>query len=75
MAQEAEGSAGLIGKAQAELNLDGEFDWSSSATSRSGDIRNGWIWNTSDSSHFGLVKMLALAGVALLALRIWKGRK
>lgn len=66
-----EGSAGLIGKIEAS----GQYDWSSAATSRSGDIRNGWIWNTSDSSHFGLVKMLALAGVALLALRIWKGRK
>jgi len=71
MTQEAEGSAGLIGK----LEASGQLDFSSGATSRSGDIRNGWIWNASGSSHFGLVKMLALSGVALLALRIWKGQK
>lgn len=63
----AEGSAGLIGKVEAS----GEFDLSSAATStaQGGKISNGAIFNSSGGS-FGLVKTLAFAGVALLALKI-----
>lgn len=65
MAQE--GSAGLIGR------IDGQLDFSSGAVSRSGDIRNGWVWNSSGQT-FGLVKMLTLAGAVLLAMRIWRSK-
>lgn len=63
----ADGSAGLIGKVEAN----GEFDLSSAAssTAQGGKIENGMIFNSSGTS-FGLVKMLALAGITLLALKI-----
>lgn len=63
----AEGSAGLIGKVEAS----GEFDLSSAAssTAQGGKISNGFFINSAGST-FGLVKMLALAGVTLLALKI-----
>ena len=69
MASGAEGSAGLIGKAE----LAGEMDFSSSATSsaQGGKISNGPIFN-SLGFNFGLVKMLALAGVALLVIKIYR---
>ena len=69
MAEGAEGSAGLIGKVEA--GLEGTMDFSSSATStaQGGKISNGAIFNSSGGS-FGLVKTLAFAGVALLALKI-----
>lgn len=65
----AEGSAGLIGKVEAS----GEFDLSSasSSTAQGGKISNGPIFN-SLGFNFGLVKMLALAGVALLAIKIYR---
>lgn len=69
MASGTEGSAGLVGKVEA--GLEGTMDFSSSATSsaQGGKISNGSSFNFAGQS-FGLVKMLALAGVALLALRI-----
>lgn len=63
----AEGSAGLIGKAE----LSGEFDFGSSATSAAlgGNIKNGMIFNSS-GGQIGLVKMLAIAGFGLILLKI-----
>ena len=73
MAEGTEGSAGLIGKVDA--GLEGTMDFSSSATStaQGGKISNGAIFNSS-GSNFGLVKMLALAGVTLLALKILRNK-
>lgn len=44
----------------------------SSANAQGGKASNGLIFNSS-SSGIGLVKMLAISGVVLLALRILKG--
>lgn len=67
MASGTEGSAGLIGKAE----LSGEYDFGSSASSASqgGSIKNGMIFNSS-GGHFGLVKMLAVAGFGIILLKI-----
>ena len=53
-------------------DLDNTSSASSGATG--GRISNGMIFNSAGGG-LGLVKMLAIAGVALIALRILKGRK
>lgn len=65
----AEGSAGLIGKVEAS----GEFDLSSASSSNAtgGDI--GPIINFTGPS-MGIVKLLTLAGVALLMLKILRNK-
>ena len=54
------------------INVSDALNNESAATG--GRISNGMIFNTSGQS-IGLVKMLCLAGVALLALKILKGQK
>ena len=69
MAEGTEGSAGLIGKVEAGLEGSMDFSSSASSTAQGGKIETGAIFNSA-GSNFGLVKMLALAGGALLALKI-----
>ena len=45
----------------------------SAATATGGRISNGLVFNSAGGG-FGLIKMLAFAGVALLALRIWRAK-
>ena len=64
--------------ASAEGNLakgEQNYDFGSSATSATtgGRISNGMIFNSSGTG-FGLVKMLAFAGVALIALRLLRSK-
>ena len=72
MAAGNEGAAGLIGKAELSGTMD--FGSSASAAAQGGNIKTGAILNTS-GGNFGIVKMLAIAGVALIALRILKDKK
>lgn len=62
-----EANAGLIG----EVGLEGQMDFSSSATSAAtgGQIKNGAIFNTSGGG-LGLVKTLAYAGIGFLIWRL-----
>lgn len=62
-------TGGYVGEIEAGLGF--EFGGSSSATG--GKITNGAIFNSSGKS-FGLVKILALAGIALIALKILKDK-
>ena len=64
-----EGSAGLIGRAE----MNGQFDNSASSAATGGQIRNGMIFNSSGAGSLGLVKMLAIAGIALIAWRMFRG--
>lgn len=45
----------------------------SAATSTGGRISNGLVFNSAGGS-IGLVKMLALAGVVLLVLKVWRAK-
>ena len=66
----SDGNAGLIGKASGEMS----YDFGSSATSPAtgGKIGSNFISNTSGKQGLGLVKTLALAGIALIALKLIK---
>ena len=68
----SEGSAGVV---PVNADLTGEFDFTSTATSaaQGGNIKTGTIFNFS-GSNFGLVKMLTLAGIALIAYRIYRSK-
>ena len=72
MADKNSGTAGVV---PVEADLTGEFDFASTATSaaQGGQIRNAAIFNTSGGG-FGLVKMLAMAGFALLAWRLIRSK-
>ena len=67
----AEGTAGVI-PVEGNISLSDAMNATSSA--QGGRISNGMIFNSSGGS-LGLVKMLAIAGVALIAFRIYKGKK
>lgn len=75
----AENTGGAI-PVNADLKISDAFkdafkDFNNATSSAGGGrISNGMIFNSAGSS-FGLVKTVALAGVLLLALRIFKGRK
>lgn len=62
-----EGSAGLVGKASMEGQLD--FGSSASSAATGGRIGSNFISNVSGKQGLGLVKTLALAGVALIAYK------
>lgn len=71
MAGGTEGSAGLIGKAE----LSGTYDFGSSATSsaQGGRIGGAWVANSS-GGNIGIVKMLAITGIAVLLYKMFRGR-
>ena len=54
------------------INLNDALNNTSSAVG--GRISNGMTFNAAGGS-IGLVKMLAIAGALLIALKIWKGSK
>ena len=56
------------------LNVNVSDALNNTSSAMGGRISNGMIFNTAGGS-FGLVKMLALAGVALLAFQIYRGSK
>lgn len=58
--------------AAASINVSDALNNNSYA--QGGRISNGMIFNTS-GKNIGLVKMIAIAGVALLVYRIYRGRK
>lgn len=58
----------------APLNLNVSDALNNTSSAMGGRISNGMIFNTAGGS-FGFVKMLALAGVALLAFKIYRGNK
>ena len=68
----SEGSAGVV---PVNADLTGEFDFGSSASAaaQGGNIKTGTIFNIS-GGNIGLAKILALAGVALLAYRIYRSK-
>lgn len=63
-------TGGYVGEVEAGLGL--EIGGSTSSAT-GGKISNGAIFNSAGST-FGLVKMLTLAGIALIALKILKGK-
>ena len=71
MAEGTEGSAGLVGKVEAGLEGTMDFSSSASANATGGDI--GPIINFTGSG-MGLVKLLTLAGVTLLILKILRNK-
>ena len=73
MASGTEGSAGVV---PINADLTGEFDFGSSASAaaQGGRISTGAIFNTSSTGSLGLVKMLTLAGLALIAFRLFRRR-
>lgn len=54
------------------INLSDSLNNNSSA--QGGKISGGFTFNTAGGS-FGLVKMLAIAAVALIGFKIWRGGK
>lgn len=64
----ADGNAGLIGKTSAEMSYD--FGSSASSASTGGKIGSNYISNVSGKQGLGLVKTLALAGIALVAYKL-----
>lgn len=72
MADKQSGTAGVV---PVNADLTGEFDFGSSASAaaQGGSIKNGAIFNTSGGG-VGIVKLLTIAGVALLAYRIIRSK-
>lgn len=72
MAEKQSGTAGVV---PVNADLTGEFDFGSSASaaSQGGSIKTGAIFNTSGGG-VGIVKILTIAGVALLAYRILRSK-
>ena len=60
-------TGGYLGELEANI---GGFDTSSTSSAQGGRIDTGTIFNISSSGSIGLVKMLAIAGFALIAYRI-----
>jgi len=56
------------------INLNVSDALNNTSTATGGRISNGMIFNTAGGS-LGLIKILAVCGAALLALRIWRGNK
>ena len=65
----AKGTAGAM-----PIDVDLSDSMNATSSAGGGRISNGMIFNTAGGS-FGLVKMLALSGVALIALKIFMRRK
>lgn len=68
-------NSGTAGVVPVNADLTGEFDFGSSASAaaQGGTIKNAAIFNTSGGG-VGIVKLLAIAGVALLAYRIYRSK-
>ena len=58
----------------APINLSLSDAMNAARSAQGGRISNGMIFNGAGGS-FGLVKILAIAGVALIAFKIYMGRK
>ena len=52
--------------------LSGSVDYSNSSSEQGGSIKQGPIFNISSVGNIGTVKMLAIAGVAWLFIRLFK---
>lgn len=68
------GQTGIGGSIE-KLEISGDFSSRANPTATGGTARTGTVYNTANGLNFGLVKMLALAGFALIAWRLSKGGK
>lgn len=57
------------------LNLNVSDALNNTSAAQGGRISNGMVFNTSGAGHFGILKMLVIAGVALIAFKIYRGKK
>ena len=51
-----------------------DLEYTQTDQAKSGDVRNGPIWNISSVGSIGTVKLLALSALGWLIWRIYKGK-
>ena len=65
--------AGVVQIEKLQASIEGDMSSRANTTATGGRASTGMVFNSSSAGGtFGLVKMLTLAGIALIAFRLWR---